>query len=226
MIIYEDNHLLVVHKPPGILVQGDRTGDPTILDYYKQYIKKKYDKKGNVFLHPAHRLDRPVSGCLVLARTSKGLSRMTGAFKAGTVIKTYHALTPNRSSEPSGKLVDYLYKNKDRNLTKVVSETTKGAKEAILSYRLVTSLVGGHLLEIRPLTGRSHQIRVQLAHLGCPIFGDVKYGGPVTGEDRMIYLHCSQMIFVHPTKSEEVIVNCIPNEGSKWPKFRPYLIES
>ena len=223
MVIYEDNHLLVVNKRPGQLVQGDRTRDETLVDFYKAYIKEKYNKPGAVFLHPIHRLDRPVGGCLILGRTSKGTSRMTTAFREGKVRKTYFALSNVALEELTGTLVDSIWKDERKNISKVVPGKTKGSRKAQLSYRLIAQNKGFCLYEVHPLTGRSHQIRVQLSHAGCPIVGDTKYKGTKNGEPGLIYLHCSRLEFIHPTRKEEIVVNSMPVDGILWQYFSDYI---
>lgn len=219
MILYEDNHLLVVYKPNGTLVQGDRTGDETIVEQYKRYIKEKYDKPGAVFLHPAHRLDRPVSGCLILGRTSKGLERISRQFQQNLIKKTYIALSNQSSEKQSGRLTHHLLKNGKTNTVKVVSDSMEKAKHAILDYQFIKQKGNQHLYKIEPHTGRSHQIRVQLAANQTPILGDVKYKGLGINDPKMIYLHCLAMSFIHPTKKEEVIVYSLPKKGKLWSLF-------
>ncbi len=223
MVIYEDNHLLVVHKYAGELVQGDQTKDRTILDKYKAYIKKKYAKPGEVYLHPVHRLDRPVSGCLILARTSKALQRMNEAFRNGKVQKTYYAISSERPLESEGLLEHYIVKDKSKNISRVVNAKNKQGRKVELRYQLIASTRAMNLLKINPLTGRSHQIRVQMAALGCPVLGDVKYKGAITTESRSIYLHCSAMSFEHPTKKEVMTVSVLPQEGNLWKEFTSFF---
>ena len=226
MVIYEDNHLLVINKMPGELVQGDHTRDPTILDKYKDYIKKKYRKAGAVFLHPAHRLDRPVSGCVLLARTSKALSRMTMAFKNGAVEKKYYAICSERYEETEGQLIHHIVKDSQKNVSKISRASNKKTKKAVLRYKLVAATSGKYLYEIHPLTGRSHQIRVQLSAIGCPIYGDVKYGGHSTSDGRAIYLHCSSLAFTHPTKKDLITVHAMPGKNQLWRDFISFMKES
>ena len=223
MIIYEDNHLLVINKLPGELVQGDQTRDSTILDKYKSYIKKKYNKPGAVFLHPVHRLDRPVSGCLILARTSKALSRLTMAFKNCKVDKRYHAICSNRHDLEADTLVHNILKDKDRNISRIVSQKKKHGKRAELKYLLCASVSRRHLYEIQPITGRSHQIRVQMAAIGCSIIGDIKYKGAPAENERLIYLHCSSMSFDHPTLKTRMTVTATPDKGVFWREFKAFM---
>lgn len=223
MVIYEDNHLLIVNKLCGELVQGDSTKDETILDKYKKYIKVKYDKPGDVFLHPTHRLDRPVSGCVILARTSKGLKRMNEAFRLNEVGKTYYAISEKRSHEPEGMVTQYLIKDKVKNRAKVAKEGHQKAKKAQMSFSLAASTGSKFLYLVHPKTGRSHQIRIQLSSIGSPIIGDLKYGGRHGENDRTIYLHCSSLTFLHPVKKEEMTVSCKPHMDQIWKEFKGFL---
>ncbi len=183
------------------------------------YIKERYNKPGNVFLHPAHRLDRPVSGCFMLARTSKSASRMTEAFRLGRVTKHYLAISDQRSSGESGKLEDYLLKDHRANKVKVVGQGREKAKKAILHYSRIASSQGYCLYHVVPETGRSHQIRVQLSHKGIPIVGDIKYGGIQIKDQRAIGLHCLAMTFEHPTKRVRMTVRAVPGHLDIWRLF-------
>ncbi len=203
-ILYEDNHLLVINKQAGTLVQGDITGDEPLVEAGKAYIKEKYKKPGAVFLGVVHRLDRPVSGVLVLARTSKALSRMNLLFQTKEVRKTYWAVISSQPEETEGKLIHWLQKDTNRNVTKTFNNEVADSKRAELDYALKAQQKGDFLLEVRPLTGRSHQIRVQLAAMGCPIKGDLKYGYPTPNADQQIALHARSLSFVHPVQKKEV----------------------
>ena len=205
-ILYEDNHLIVVNKRPSDLVQGDKTGDTTLPEMVKAYIKKKYNKPGEVFLGVVHRLDRPVSGAVVFARTSKALSRMNKLIKEGGLHKTYLALTENKPPQNEGHLTDWLLKNQKQNKSYVVEEGRQGAKKAELNYKLIASGKKYHLVEIELITGRHHQIRVQLAHIGCTIKGDLKYGAGRSNPGGSISLHAREISFVHPVKKEKLTV--------------------
>ncbi len=221
-VIYEDNHLIAVNKPSGLLVQGDETGDTPLSDLVKEYIKERYDKPGEVFLGVIHRLDRPVSGAVVFARTSKALERMNRLFQERKVQKTYWAITAERPDPLSGHLKHYILKDSAKNISKAfdqMSNRAKGAKEAHLDYEVIGQ-VGSHcLLEVRPLTGRPHQIRVQLAKIGCPIRGDVKYGFPAPNDDGSICLHCRSLTFEHPTLKRDVTITADPPAQQFWGIF-------
>lgn len=177
-VLYEDNHSIAVYKPSGMLVQGDESGDSTLMDEVKLYLKQKYNKPGNVFLGMVHRLDRPVSGIVLFAKTSKGASRLAEQFRNHSIQKIYHALVLGVPKQSSGTLINYLKKDTDKNFVRVYDIPTPEALRAELEYEVVSSKNGTSLLKINLKTGRSHQIRSQLAHMGCPIVGDVKYGAP------------------------------------------------
>jgi len=221
-VVYEDNHIIAVNKPPGVLVQGDKTGDTPLVDYVKAYVKVRYKKTGDVFLGVIHRLDRPVSGTIIYARTSKGLSRMTELFRNREVEKTYWAITKTRPRPLAAKLEHYLLKDKSRNVAKAYlrrGNRTKDAKHSILTYELKSALDAHYLLEVKPETGRPHQIRVQLASNGTPIIGDVKYGFPNANDDGSIFLHCRSMSFIHPVKKTPVTIESDPPDVFGWNRF-------
>lgn len=219
-ILFEDNHLLVVNKPAGMLVQGDKTGDAPLVELGKQYIKKKYDKPGAVFLGVIHRLDRPVSGVTVLARTSKALSRMNRLFQSREVEKTYWAVSQAAPPSVEGKLVHWLQKDSSRNVTQAYQQEREGAKRAKLDYRLLSQKDGQFLIEVKPLTGRPHQIRVQLAAMGCPIAGDLKYGFPSPHPDQNISLHARRLSFIHPVRKEPLVIEAPIPEKAYWLNFK------
>ena len=217
--IYEDNHLLIVNKAAGILVQGDHTHDKPLIELCKEYIKTKYQKPGNVFMGLVHRLDRPVSGLVVLAKTSKGLERMSKLFHDRKVQKTYWAITKRKPRQNQGTLVHWLHKDGAKNLVTAYSKVTDEAQKAELSYRVMGKLNDHFLLEIKPKTGRPHQIRAQLAAIGCPIKGDVKYGFAKPNTDKSIHLHARKLYFLHPVKKEPVDVTAPLPETDFWEQF-------
>jgi 23S rRNA pseudouridine1911/1915/1917 synthase len=218
-IIYEDNHLIIVNKEAGELVQGDKTGDFTLLEGVKAYVKKKYNKPGDVFLGLVHRLDRPVSGAVIFARTSKALTRMNEIFKNREIKKEYLAIVEHRPAEFEGHLVHYIIKDEERNISKVYDREKKGTKKVELSYELIGELYGMILLKVNPITGRSHQIRTQLSKINCPIVGDKKYGSIHEIDDRSICLHCHKLEFIHPVTKENIkIVADVPN-ANPWNNF-------
>ena len=218
-ILYEDNHMIAINKPAGYLVQGDKTGDAPLSELVKLYLKKKYKKPGNVYLGVCHRLDRPVSGVLVFAKTSKALTRLNQLFKDKKIQKTYWAVTKQQPKEPIGTLSQYLLKNQQRNKSYITSANRKGSKKAVLSYRLIASGDYYRLLEVLPQSGRHHQIRVQLASMGCVIKGDLKYGAARSNRDASIHLHARQISFVHPVKKEPLTIVAPVPEEILWQAF-------
>lgn len=218
-VLYEDNHLLVVNKPNGILSQGDQTGNETILDLGKAYIKEKYDKPGAVFLHPVSRLDRPVSGAIILARTSKALTRMNEIIKRRDIKKSYTAIIEGIPAETQKRLHHYLVKDSKNNTVRKVKHNHPKAKEAILDYELIHTLEKASVLKINLQTGRPHQIRVQLSTIGHPIIGDGKYGYRSTEKLRYIYLHCRELQFQHPVKKVPVLITAAYPNFPLWKKI-------
>lgn len=219
-VIYEDNHLLIVNKPAGMLAQGDRTGDNSLVDWGKNYIKVRYDKPGAVFCGLVHRLDRPVSGAVALARTSKALERMTKLFRTRDVTKTYWAVSHRRPEQPEGKLVHWLQKDPKRNHVQAFDRPEGEGKKAELRYKLLGKINHHYLLEIYPLTGRPHQIRVQLAAMGCPIRGDVKYGSPKANPNGNINLHARRLAFIHPVRKTPLLLEAgLPGDDNFWNEF-------
>ena len=202
-VIYEDNHILVVNKAAGLLVQGDQTGDESLVDIAKRYIKDKYQKPGNVFLGLVHRLDRPTTGVIVLARTSKALTRLNQQFKDRLTKKVYRAVVSG-SPEPKARLEHFLRKNSSQNKSFHYPKNTLNTKHAILRYRYIEQLRSYHVLEIELETGRHHQIRVQLAAVGLHIKGDLKYGAKRPNQNGSIHLHAQSLVLAHPTTKEEM----------------------
>lgn len=212
-ILYHDNHLIIVNKLPSQLVQGDKTGDKPLSEQIKEYLKIKYNKPGNVFLGVVHRIDRPVSGTVIFARTSKALTRMNEQVKNREIRKIYWAIVKNLPPDQKGHLIHYINRDQKKNKSFIVSENAKGAKRAELVYTYLQNSDKYHLLEIELLTGRHHQIRAQLAHIGCPIKGDLKYGYPRSNNDASIHLHARQVVFTHPTSKEKMKVEApVPND--------------
>lgn len=216
-IVFEDNHLLVINKKPGQLVQGDKTGDESLLESIKNYIKKREQKPGNVFLGLVHRIDRPTSGLVVYAKTSKALSRLTQMVKNREIQKTYWAIVAKEMIPQKQRLVHYLKKNEKTNKTTVFPKATDGAKEAVLNYEVINILDHYQLLEIDLETGRHHQIRAQLSKIGVPVKGDLKYGAPRSNPDGGISLHARKLNFIHPVTKEEVeLVAPVPQNDAVW----------
>lgn len=215
-VIYEDNHLLVLNKPAGWLVQGDRTGDPTLTDWAKDYIKVQYAKPGAVYLHPVHRIDRPVSGVVLFARTEKALGRLTEIFRLQQVQKTYWGLSEAMPYPRTATLKHYLLKDEQRNVVKAFATPRTGAKESTTRYTWMGQYRQMHWLEIEPLTGRPHQIRVQLAQVGCILLGDVKYGAKHPLPDASIGLHCRSMGLTHPVQRTPLLFTAEPPAADWW----------
>lgn len=218
-VVYEDNHLIGIHKPSGILVQGDETGDVPLADHVKHYLKEKYNKPGEAFIGVVHRLDRPVSGLVMFAKTSKALSRMNELFRDRHTKKIYWAISDRKPARDEGTLIHWLSKDEKKNKVTIFSKEKPGALRCELTYRLLASNSGYYLLEVNPLTGRSHQIRAQLAAMGCPIVGDVKYGGASIDDPSRIYLHAVALQFVHPVKKEDLKVEAAVSGVGLWKYF-------
>ena len=219
-VVYEDNHIIIVNKRSSEIVQGDKTGDRPLAEEVKEYIKEKYHKPGNVFLGVVHRLDRPVSGLVVFARTGKALARLNEMFRTKEVKKTYWAIVGNCPSLPEGELCHWLVRNEKQNKSYAYDAEKPGAKQAILDYRLIGRSDRYYLLEVDLKTGRHHQIRCQLAKIGCPIKGDLKYGAPRSNPDGSISLHARRICFIHPVSKKEICVEAPLPEDRLWHSFR------
>jgi 23S rRNA pseudouridine1911/1915/1917 synthase len=218
-ILYEDNHLIAVNKRAGDIVQVDDTGDESLDEKVKRYIAQKYSKPNGAFLGVVHRLDRPVSGVILFAKTSKALERINKMFKGREMHKTYYAIVRKRPQPEAGNLVHYLIKNPQKNVTKAHDKEVAGSQRSELNYKLVGERDGYYVIEVDPITGRPHQIRVQLSTLGCPIVGDNKYGYPRGSLRKSICLHARRLQFIHPVKNEPIlIVAPLPKDGF-WEKF-------
>jgi len=221
-VLYEDNHLIAINKRAGDIVQVDETGDQPLDDMVSAYLAAKYNKPNSAFVGVVHRLDRPVSGVILFAKTSKALERMNAIFKNREVKKTYWAVVRNKPAKASGTLINYLVKNTQKNVVTAHAQEVAGSQRAELSYRVLAELGGFYLLEVDPLTGRSHQIRVQLATMGCPIVGDNKYGYPRGSRKGSICLHARRLRFIHPVKKEPVeIFAKLPVDGF-WERFEHF----
>jgi 23S rRNA pseudouridine1911/1915/1917 synthase len=218
-ILFEDNHIIIINKLPSQIIQGDKTGDIPLSGLLKDYIKERYSKPGEVFLGVVHRLDRPVSGVTIFARTSKALSRLNEMLKNHQINKTYWAVVKNQPPEPEGRLISFLKRDEARNKSFVVSENSKNAQRAELVYKTIGKSHTYFLLEVDLLTGRHHQIRTQLSAIGCPIKGDLKYGFSRSNPDGSIHLHARKISFLHPVKKELVSITANPPSDPVWNFF-------
>lgn len=218
-ILYEDNHLIVVNKRSGEIVQGDKTGDKPLSEIISRYIADRDNKPGAAFIGVPHRLDRPVTGIAVFAKTSKSLERLNEMFRNSEIEKKYWAIVANKPENPVGELKHYLVRNEKQNKSYASLLPKNDAKEARLRYKVLASSDRYHLIEVELLTGRHHQIRCQLAEIGCPIKGDLKYGAPRSNPDGSISLHARSIKFIHPVKKTEVIILAPPPEDSLWNAF-------
>lgn len=218
-VLYEDNHIIIVNKASGEIVQGDKTGDTPLSETVKAYIKQAYAKPGNVFLGVVHRLDRPVSGIVVFARTSKALARLNDMFRKGEVHKTYWAITGNKPLHDEGRLDNWLVRNEKQNKSYAYDVEKPQSKHAILDYRLIGKSDKYYLLEVHLLTGRHHQIRCQLSHIGCPIKGDLKYGAPRSNSDGSISLMARRVEFEHPVSHQHISVEAPLPDDRLWKSF-------
>jgi len=215
-VLFEDNHMIVINKRVGDIVQGDKTGDKPLSEVVKSFIKEKYNKPGNVFLGVVHRLDRPTSGIVIFARTSKALTRLNEAFRKKEIQKTYWAVVKNPVLEKEGTLINYLIKNPKNNKSTAYSSEKKGTKRAVLHYKTITTHTNYSILEIDLETGRHHQIRVQLSHIGLPIKGDLKYGFNRSNKDGGILLHAREIVFTHPVTKKTTRVTAPTPKDVLW----------
>lgn len=218
-VLYEDNHIIIVNKHSGEIVQGDKTGDKPLSDTVKEYIKEKYAKPGNVFLGVVHRLDRPVWGTVVFARTSKALTRLNEMFRRGDVKKTYWAISPNCPAQPEGTLTNWIVRKEEQNKSYAYDREVPGSKKAVLEYKVIAHSERYHLIEVHLITGRHHQIRCQLAHIGCPIKGDLKYGSKRSNPDGSISLMSRTVEFTHPVSGEHIKVDAPLPDDNLWRAF-------
>ena len=215
-VVYEDNHIIIVSKRSGEIVQGDKTGDEPLSETVKKYIKDKYHKPGNVFLGVVHRLDRPVAGLVVFAKTSKALSRLNNMFRDGDVHKTYWAITKNTPKESEATLTHWIVRNEKQNKSYAYSHEVPNSKKAILQYKVIAHTDNYNLLEINLMTGRHHQIRCQLANMGCPIKGDLKYGAKRSNPDGSISLLSHHVELAHPVSKELISIDSPVPDDNLW----------
>lgn len=218
-VVYEDNHIIIVNKSSSEIVQGDKTGDKPLVDIVKDYIKQKYQKPGNVFLGVVHRLDRPVSGLVVFARTSKALTRLNEMFRTKDVHKKYWAIVGNAPQKEEGELVHWMVRNEKQNKSYAYDQEKPNSKKAILAYKQIARSERYFLLEVDLKTGRHHQIRCQLSKIGCPIKGDLKYGAPRSNADGSICLHSRKIEFVHPVSKNLISIEAPLPKDNLWQSF-------
>ncbi len=218
-ILFEDNHIIAVNKKPGEIVQGDKTGDQPLSEKVKEFLKHKYNKPGNVFLGVVHRIDRPVGGVVLFAKTSKALTRLNELIRNRDIHKTYWAIVYNRPAKPEGHLIHYLVKNQMRNISSAFKTEGKGRLKAELDYTLIGESNNYYLLEVELHTGRHHQIRVQLSKTGCPVKGDLKYGAPRSNKDGSIHLFARKIEFIHPVNKEKISITAPPPPDPLWNYF-------
>jgi 23S rRNA pseudouridine1911/1915/1917 synthase len=215
-VLYEDNHIIAINKRPSDIVQGDKTGDEPLVEKVKQFLRNKYEKPGEVFCGVVHRIDRPVSGVVLFAKTSKALSRLNEMFREKTIQKTYWAVVKNKPKENEGTLIHYLVKDEEKNKSRAYPEPRKGALKSELHYKVIAKTDTYFLLEVNPITGRHHQIRVQLSAMGSPIKGDIKYGFDRTNKDASIHLHARRIEFTHPVKQTPITIEAPPPDEVVW----------
>lgn len=218
-VLYEDNHIIIINKAAGEIVQGDKTGDKSLCDTMKQYIKEKYAKPGNVFIGLPHRLDRPVSGIVVFAKTSKALERLNNMFRDGNVKKIYWAITKGKPLPAQGEISSWILRNEKMNKSFSYPKEVKGSKHALLFYRQIAASQNYNLIEVELKTGRHHQIRCQLSSIGCPIKGDLKYGAQRSNPDGSISLHARYIEFTHPVSKELIQVTAPLPADKLWQSF-------
>lgn len=218
-VLYEDNHIIAVNKKSSQITQGDKTGDIPLNELVKEFIKIRDSKPGKVFLGTIHRLDRPVSGVVLFAKTSKSLTRLNKLFQDKKIQKTYWAITLKRNVNPEMELIHFLEKNTKKNKTTAFEKEKEGSKKSILSYKLRGQSLNHNFIEVYPKTGRPHQIRVQLAKIGCVIKGDIKYGYPEPNKNKSIHLHARKIEFIHPVKKETIIITARPPKDNYWDEF-------
>jgi len=215
-VLYEDNHIIAVNKKAGDLVQGDKTGDKPLGEFVKAYLREKYNKPGNIFCGVIHRLDRPVSGLVIFAKTSKALARMNALFREKTIQKTYWAIVENPPLKSEDRLEHYLIKNQQKNKSRAYLKPYEGALNSVLDYTVLKKLDRYTLLQVKPITGRHHQIRVQLSTIGSIIKGDLKYGAKRSNKDASISLHAREINFIHPIKKEEITITAPAPKDAIW----------
>lgn len=215
-VLYEDNHIIVVNKKAGDLVQGDKTGDKPLGEFVKSYLREKYNKPGNIFCGVIHRLDRPVSGAVIFAKTSKALTRMNKLFREKTIQKTYWAIVEKHPLKKEDRLEHYLIKNQQKNKSRAYIKPYEGALKSVLDYAVLKTLDRYTLLKVKPISGRHHQIRVQLSTIGCCIKGDLKYGAKRSNKDASISLHAREISFIHPVKNEAITVTAPTPKDALW----------
>tara|TARA_B100000953_G_scaffold177794_1_gene146419 strand:- start:4250 stop:4942 length:693 start_codon:yes stop_codon:yes gene_type:complete len=215
-VLFEDNHLIIINKRTGDIIQGDKTKDTPLVEIVKEYLKIKHDKPGNVYLGVIHRIDRPTSGIVMFAKTSKALSRMNAMLKNQEINKLYWAITQNKPDNKTGKLIHWLRKNPKNNKSTHFSKETANTKKAILNYKILKTLDNYYLLEIKMESGRHHQIRCQLQAIGCPIKGDIKYGSKRTNKDGSIDLHARNLQLIHPVTKKEIDVTAPVRDEKIW----------
>lgn len=223
MFLYEDNHIIIINKAAGEIVQGDKTGDKPLSDIVKKHLKEKYNKPGNVFCGVTHRLDRPTSGIVVFAKTSKALSRLNDMFRNDLVEKSYWAITKNRPPKTEDKLIHYLIKNERNNKSTAYDIEKRHTKKSVMHYKLISTLQNYNLLEVDLETGRHHQIRCQLAKIGCPIKGDLKYGAKRSNPDGSISLHARSISFIHPVSKIKIDITAPVPDDILWKTFEESL---